>query len=321
MPENDQQDELMRASREVELRMQTGLSHAVEAIAGNADADPFAIFPDPSAKERRADVEFPTELTPDQELAFRSAMVELGIGRTTNRGAEEVGLSEGYTALMEGGQGHKMVAELNLIMDSETLPGQLIISGDSGRKLPEAERGVTAGVLGIEEGVVGETEADVAAQVLTLHKDFQPEEPQVLPIGYTQNGEITTEVTGQFVRIGSIRGIPAIVMRIDRELNNPEDATQGFRRPDNKTKMYIVSQVEGVGEIGFATSSTYQPSIEVDAVRAGKMGARVKVPTYGTHELARVKSEEPAEPTVSQLAAEAFKTAKQLQSLREEMSL
>src|SRR3989344_6354681 len=83
------------------------LAEAVAAINPESSSiTPLEIFPEPG--ERRADTEF--TLPPKQESAFRTAMAKLGIGRETNMTAEDVGLSSGYLAIIEGGQAHKMAA-------------------------------------------------------------------------------------------------------------------------------------------------------------------------------------------------------------------
>lgn len=314
---DDQYREPQLSNREIAEQLQTNLATAVEAVTGDAARDPLEVFPNPADQERREDVEFGAELTGDQEDAFRSAMAELGIGRETNRDAAEVGLADGYLAFLEGGQSHKMLAELNVTDAASVRPSVIVISGDSGRAIPEKERALTSKVLGIEEEAVGQTEAEVAEQVFRAHAAFEPQEEQILPYGYTQDGELTSEATGQFRQVGLIGGVPAVVMSIDREYYEDESGERRFKRPDNFTKMQIVAQLEGVEQIGFATSATYQPSIEIDAMRAtSATDTVIKVPTYGTAELASVKGEElPQPPALNQLAGEAYKTAQQLSKI------
>src|SRR3989344_8871349 len=92
-------------------RQAHALAGAVVAVGPeNSAASPLEIFPEPG--ERRADTEF--SLPPEQESAFRTAMAKLGIGRETDLTATEIGLRSGYVAIIEGGQAHKMVAELNV---------------------------------------------------------------------------------------------------------------------------------------------------------------------------------------------------------------
>lgn len=305
------------ASHEIEQRLRGGLVRAVEAITGDASQNPLDVFPNPADKERREDVEFGVELTADQEVAFRSAMAELGIGRESNRDAAMVGLPDGYLALLEGGQAHKMLAELNITAETAIRPRAIILAGDTERAIPEKEQEVTARVLGINREQVGATEAAVAEQILRAHPDFVPEDESVLPYGYTIDGELLDEQTGQLRRIGTIGEIPAVVMRIDREWYEDEQGERKFRRIDNFAKMKIVSQIEVGNAIGFVSSSTYQPSIEIDALRAAQeTGSMIQVPTYGTAELARVKQEAlPQPPALQQLAGEAYKTAQQLAKL------
>lgn len=303
--------------QEIEGRLRSNLTRAVEVVTGDASQNPLEVFPNPADKERREDVEFGVELDEQQEEAFRAAMSEFGIGREANRDATELGLPHGYLAMLEGGQGHKMLAELHVTTQSDVKPSVIILSGDAERALPEKEQTLTASVLGIDTEDVGSTEFEVAEQVLRTHPDFVAQEEVILPYGYTLDGELTREQTGQFRQIGEINGVPTIVMRIDREWYVDGAGDRKFKRPDNFMKMQIVAALDEVSSIGFVTSSTYQPSIEIDALRAtGATGITVKVPTYGTAELARVKHEDvPQPPALQQLAGEAYKTAQQLSRL------
>lgn len=305
------------SAQEIEQRMRTSLEAAVVAVTGEATHNALEVFPDPATKERREDVDFGVELAEESETAFRAAVAELGVGRETNRAPEALGLSDGYVAFLEGGQAHKMMAELNVVAVSDVAPSVVIISGDAERNIPDKERTVTSGVLAIEEAEVGTTEAEVAEQVLRAHPEFVEASEQVLPYGYTIDGQLTSEATGQFRQIGTVGDAPAVVMKIDREWYVDEAGERKFKRPDELTKMKIIAQLDNVREIGFVTSSTYQPSREIDAIRAAnELDIPIKVPTYGTAELARVKGEDdPQPPALNQLAAEAHKTAKQLASL------
>lgn len=122
------------------------------------------------------------------------------------------------------------------------------------------------------------------------------------------------EPSGQFIKIGEINGIPAVLMRIDRDWYEAEDGDKKFKRIDNATKVQIISQIEDDRQIGFVTSATYTPTVLLDMMRANRAtGVDVKVPNYGTAELARVKGDEqPTPPALNQLAGEAHKIAKKL---------
>ncbi len=310
--------DLQLSVQEIEGRLKENLTRAVEAVTGDATQNPLEVFPNPADKERRQDVEFSgVELNEEQEVAFRDAMSELGVGRESNRDATMVGLDDGYLAFLEGGQSHKMLAELNITAESAVKPSVVILSGDSERNIPENEQTLTAKVLGLPLEDVGATEYEVAEQVFRAHPDFVAQEEVILPYGYTIDGELTHETTGQFRQIGMIGDAPAVVMRIDREWHEDDAGNRSFKRPDNFTKMCIISAIEGVESVGFVTSSTYQPSNEVDAIRVtNATGVVIKVPTYGTAELATAKKEEmPNQPALNQLAGEAYKTAQQLSKL------
>lgn len=298
--------------QEVIGRIRKGLSAAAEAITGNPDTDPLLVFPDPADAERREDIKFAVPLNAQQEAAFREAMAGLGLGRKSNWGAEEAGLETGYLAFLEGGQGHKMLAELNLAVNSRVRPGMIILSGDSGRILPEDERNLTAKVLGREVEDVGENEYEVAKQVFAAHPQFEAVEPVTWPIGFDQSAGVSSEPTGQFTMVGKFGTASAVVMRIDRDQYPADDGSQKFHRLDNRGKLAVLRNAGMVGQVGFATSSTYQPSIEIDTLAMSQDDFDVRVISYGMDELASVKGEPSKPPSIDQLAAEAYKTAQQL---------
>ena len=314
----DKSDIFKNPVQELEQRTRSNLALAVEAVSGDIGADPLVVFPAQGKAERRADIEFDiTNLTLEQEQAFRSAMGKLGPGRESNQTPAVVGLTSGFTALLEGGQAHKMVAELNIVTESEVLPGAIILSADAERQISDSEKDLTSQVLKLDKDEVGETEYEVAKQVLKSCGDFIESPEEILPFGYTGTGELTHEPNGQFIRVGEINGSPVVVMRVDREWYEAEDGSRKFKRINNSDKMKIVAGIENGSDIGFVTSATYLPTVAIDAMKASKAtGVAIKVPNYGTAELARVKGEEqPTPPALNQLAGEAYKIAKKLQQL------
>lgn len=312
----DKSDMYKNSNLELEQRMRSNLALAASAVSGEINPNPLEVFPAQGSAERRADIEFDgTNLTDEQEQAFRLAMSELGPGRESNQTPAEVGLSSGYTALLEGGQVHKMVAELNIVTESEVLPGAIILSADAERKISDSEKKLTSKILELDEIEVGETEYDVAKQVLSSCEGFGESTEETLPFSYTSTGELTHELSGQFIKIGEINGIPTVVMRIDREWYEAEDGSRKFKRIDNSDKMRIVAGIEGDNDLGFVTSATYLPTAQIDAMKASEeTGIGIKVSNYGTAELALVKGEEEIKPpALNQLAGEAYKIAKRLQ--------
>ncbi len=319
------------------------LAEAVEAVdphAGNKSI--FEIFPEPG--ERRADTEF--SLPAEDEVRFREAMAKLGIGRETNLTAAEVGLHNGYVAIIEGGQAHKMAAELAVILQGDIQPSLIVIAASADRVIPPVgadkvqERETTARILGLSPDEVGGTEYEVARQVIEsipkftkIYKDIDT------GAAYDMNGELLepkrageeSEKPGQFAQIGWLDidnrdhyGTSVNLLRIDREYK--DDKT--YKTLGAKGLMVFIDRflrsLRAEGDIGFVTSATYQPSREIDAVSAmlevERAGASVNVGviTYGTRELAEVKKENvPQPPALGQLAGEAHKTAKQLQALRQ----
>lgn len=188
----DKIDTYSNPGQELEQRLRNNLALAVEAVSGDINANPLKVFPAKGKAERRADIGFDsTKLTTVQEQAFRFAMSELGPGRELNHEPAEVGLASGYSALLEGGQAHKMIAELNIITESDILPGAIILSADAERQIPDAEKELTSKVMKLDENEVGETEYQIARQVLENCKGFVESSEETLPYGYTADGELT----------------------------------------------------------------------------------------------------------------------------------
>jgi|GEM_PF-912657 hypothetical protein len=314
------------------------LAEAIAAVAPESSAaNPLEIFPQPG--ERRADTEF--SLPPHQGNAFREAMAKLGIGRETNLSATEVGLKDGYVAVIEGGQAHKILAELNIVLaDKTTRPSSIIIAATPERAIPEPEvdkakeKETTAKVLGVEIDQVAATEYDVAQQIIYKKlPGLQPQSVSVLDFGYDMDGRVYTgEATGQFKRMGSINhAIPVYLLRVDREYTDPSNPKQ-YKTLGVRNLIKVVAGVlrhngenaDENADIGFVTSATYQPSREIDAASAmieiERLGEsrNVGVITYGTQELAKVKKEQvPQPPALGQLAGEAHKAAVEVSILRD----
>jgi len=315
-PEN-KNPESLRA--EIISKYEASLDRAVLAVSGEVGTSINDVFPNPRSEERRADVAFDDSVVYDEE-AFRAAMAEMGPGRVENRGAKEVGLQEGYVALVEAGQAHKIVAELNVIFNKDEIaPSAVIIAASSERILPEQERIVTAGVLGIDQDSVGRTEYDISRQSLLSQPGFEQAEDEILPYSYDSEGALVPgEDSQQFVKVGSLNGADVVLMRIDREYN--EDGS--YSQLDNIAKMNVISDIlseqgNDSTEIGFATSATYEPSNVVSSFHSQSETSRpTKVISYGTQELAGVKGGEPTLPALNQLAGEAYKVAQQIDSLR-----
>lgn len=316
-------------ARETLDKMAHAMAEALAAVEPeNSGVSPLEVFPEPG--QRRADTEF--DLPAQQESSFRQAMAKLGIGRETNLGATEVGLRPDFVAIIEGGQAHKMVAEINLILaDQSTRPSEIIVAATPHRTIPPheedkaKEREVTAKVLSIGRDEVGENEYQVAEQIARSIPGFIAGPPQnTLKAGYTLEGEITDEQTGHFTRLGQVGDINVTLMRIDRKYSEGGQ----YKTLGSKGLMKVVSHFltrQGFdNDIGFVTSATYQPSREVDAastmleVEREGTSRNIGVLTYGTHELAAAKKEQyPAQPSLGQLAGEAHKATRQIMLLRE----
>lgn len=311
-------------------KMASALAEAVVAVEpANSAAGPLEIFPEPG--ERRADTEF--SLPPEKDTALRVALAKLGIGRETNENGTEVGLVREYVSVIEGGQAHKMLAELNVALTDEN-SGNIIIAATPDRKIPQAaedkvgEREITAKILRISPDEVGATEYDVALQLVSRHAAIEALRPLNLAFGYDIECNINSdEGSGQLAQIGMVGDFRHVyLLRIDRDYPDLDDPKKYVTLGPSKL-MKVVDGIVGVhmpsNEIGFVTSATYQPSREIDAVsvmleleRQGRP-RNIGVMTYGTHELAKVKGESPSRPSLGQLAGEAHKAAVELEKLRQ----
>ncbi len=321
-------------AREILERSKRALSTAVEIVSGNPDADPLTTFPAPN--EKRED-DRGLELTEEQEPALRQAAAELGFGREQNLTLSEIGL-QGADVVFEGGQGHKMKAEiLSVLEDSAAEPRSYTLAISPHRKIKGAEPEITAKVLGYKKETtegkppeydiskVGATEYEVGMQVVQQLPGFQAlEQEEVLPFSYDikNNFAAGTEKSGQLTLVGHIGEVPFRFLRIDREDYTDEEGQPKYRnQPGTAETIILVDKSTESKEvpIGHITSGTYQMSREVDATRAALVTKRVVgVGTYGTAKLAEVKGEQtPALAPINQLPGEFHKLAKQIAKLEE----
>lgn len=293
---------------ELGAAMSASLSRSVEAVTGNPSDNPLEVFPNPRSAERRSDVAFDEENVAD-EVGFRAAMAELGPGRMEDLTPEQAGLSEGYVAVHEAGQSHKLVSQLQVMLESSITPSAVVITASKDRVLPDAEREQTAQVIGLAVDEVGKTEYEVSRQVIRAFGEFMEGDTYELH-RYNAAGEVVEGDDASVVlhTEGSLGGIDVLFMEIGREYN--EDGT--YVQLNNEGKMSAISAAldESEAQIGFYTSATYEPGNKVEALLSEeKTGREAKVVTYGVNRLAAVKGQEPAQPSLSQLAAEAHKVA------------
>lgn len=321
MPERNPEQE----ARDFILRARQALWRAAKSIMEvSPEADLLQIFPSPT--ERRESDEGLT-LTPGQEASLRKSASELGFDREIDRTASSVGLEPGYTAFIESGQVHKVLAEIgNCLEDGSAKPASIIVGGGLRKVDSLDERSIAARLLKLEESEVGATEYDVVRQAISSVEGSVPlEQPQVLPYSYDiQNGnEVKEAENGQFLVVGHVQGIPVTLMRIDREDYEEEGKPKFRKQPDSAGVMKIIDGVLRLSKvessIGFHTSATYQTSREVDAKRAAiQTGRFCAVPSYGTARLARVKGEPaPSLVAINQIPGELHRIENQLRKLEE----
>lgn len=274
------------------------IDRATEIVTGSGQ-DPLEVFPDPKDAERRADVVWGSDLSEDQQDAFRSVMADLGPGRLYSTSPDDLYLEDGkYVAVFEGGQPHKMIAQLDIVDNATARPSEYIFTASPDRVLGDKERELGAKLLGIEVENAPENEFEMALAVVQTRPGFE-----------FSHELVDSELDGSIVNIGSLDGRSVSILPILRDYKEDGSYTQ----LNNKDKMTLAwGRAEN---IVFVTSSMYQPSCELAAIQATREGSTTYVASYGAEELARVKGEALALPSIAQLGAEAHKAAEEIGKL------
>jgi hypothetical protein len=299
-------DPELDVKRSIEAYLAEGhewIADAVGILSPDRDRnhDPLEIFPEPTEPRDAAP---DPGLTPGQETGLREIAGRFGIGGETDvpTGAD--------WQINEGGKPWKIEAEAAINEGATTIifagsPDRSEKNGDMGRdeidymqgKLPEGKTAAT-------------NEYDMVRQIAEMQPGFAAlAQPETLPFGYDiQHGHaLVHEPTGQLVKIGEIKGVPVLHLRVDRE--NYFDEVEGknkFRnRPDSKELMGFISDMlsaptelkdEGA-RIGLNTSTTYASRV-IDAMRAGIDRDRTfSVGMYGRQTLAEIRGIAVTEPT------------------------
>ncbi|MEK7594177.1 MAG: hypothetical protein AAB436_00880 [Patescibacteria group bacterium] len=309
------------------------LRNAVAVVLpDNPDANPLEVFPAPT--ELRADG-VGLDLTPEQETQLRRYAAELGFGREENRTISDLGIRNPFV-IIEGGQAHTMLAELEMVMrDEDKGVAHIMMTASPYRDLKVKETELTAKVLGIDQDEVGKTEYDVAKQVFSGVDNSRTLpgyglEGQPIGLGYDINNgfEPIQRDTGQYVwlgHVGRLNGGPVRLLRIDRE-NYVEDGQPKYRNQPQTTDLIKIEN-DGLNmdhiskdvPIVLVTSGTYEASRNVAAARAALITGRpAAVASYGTALLAEVKGEDvPASAPINQLPGELHKMAEEVAKLEQ----
>lgn len=265
-----------------------------------------------------------------KETRIRQLVGEFGYGRETDRTLGELGL-RGAHVIFEGGQPHKIVAEVAIVAgDAEATPSSYIFCASPNRKIENESEIASARK---QLGFVPATEYDVVRSLAKKIKGFrfldQGNETLALSYDISNQFAVGHDKTGQFIQIGHVDDAPVVLLRIDRQdYADPVDGKKKYRnQPGPADIMRIISQgLELQGDLSsplaYVTSATYQPSREIEAVRAGLATDRViGVPTYGIVTLAKVKGESvPSLAPVNQIPGELHTAAKSVEKLAQEIS-
>lgn len=254
--------------------------------------------------ERRADGDLPVglQLSSEEEAIIRRiASEKLGIGGAKDITLDKAGLDPEGLVIIEGGQSHKMLAELVVALDPGHT-GPIIVSATEYRPIKQTEddprvreRANTAELLGITESKVGETELAVALQVIGSLPGYLPPSGDEDPIeGLTV--------------VGSVNDRQIYIYSIPREYYQDESGSQKYLQPSASEQARFMMKATGVSEAALVTSQTYFSS------RVVKGKGAYRVAAYCPATLARVRGLEPADtlPTMAQLLGEVAKTYQEL---------
>lgn len=288
------------SAQEKIIQFENNIGRALD-ILGKTGEDPLTVFPDPSDEERRMDVQWRIDMTEGLEQGFRDNAAELGFGREENIGPADLDVKDGYIAVLEGGLPHKMSAELALVgIDDETTPtpSKIIFAVNHERELKDTEQQLAKNQLGLEDDSLPSTEYDLAIAILQQQEKFDPISDESYPPVPVDHGDYT------MVTAGTLSGVPVQLLGTFKSRG----------RVNNQTKIEIAAASSSAQEVVMFTSSTYQPTNELQALKAEEnTGRTTYVATYGIKELAKAKGEADVKPPeLNQLGGEYYKLAKLL---------
>lgn len=274
-------------------RIQDVIDRAAEVV--EPGGKPLEVFPDPRLAERRDKMDWVKgdSLPTNTVVELRTIMAEVGPGRMHNIGAEQVGLVDnGFVAFIDGGKPNKMIAELNVLAkDTDIRPSMYIFGGSPDRFLKDDEQALGRKLL---DGATADNELDMAVQVVRAHSEFTALDEPV---------ELHDDPRHSITWVGMLDNRPVYTMGIKRL------SPSGERQPKVRTeeRMQMAAQLGEGAPVAFTTGALYVPSAEVAAHHSG---VDAVVLSYGTEEMARVQGvEHPVLPSVTDLGAEAYKTA------------
>ncbi len=310
-------------AQEVLTRTEATLRAAVSIVdREDTGRDPLDVFPSPSPVRAEGD---PVPLTPLQVSDLEANAAFLGFGHELDILPSEIGLS-GAIAVVEGGQPHKMYAEIGMLMDdTEAKPKYIMVTASPFREVKSTDERASAQRL---TGRIGQTEYNVAGDVVNAFKErgFVPHAvPRVWGANYDVRDyyRVGAEPNGQFVEVGTLNGVPVVLMQINRIQH--DDGTY-LNQPTTADVVSIIDEVmhqRGDDETPLVhiTSAAY-PSREIGVVLAGLTARRlVGSAYYGNRTINRVKGTPGAAPPLGQMPGELRAMAEQAASLRRALQM
>jgi hypothetical protein len=205
--------------------------------------------------------------------------------------------------VIEGGQSHKMLAELTLALASSHT-GPIVVSSTEYRAIKLTandekvrERENTAKLLGISEETVGNTEFAVALQVIERLPGFE-----------LSHDDVAIE---DLVKVGTVNGRDIFLYSIPRMSYTAENGEQKYRQPSISDQTLYIQRITNAPDAALVTSSTYFSS------RAVGSKGRFKIAAYSQARLAWVRGQQNVnpQPDIAQVLAEVAKTDKELTKL------
>lgn len=307
--------------KELRNRYKMVASKLAEAVGGK---------PLPEAKEVRTETDVPIEYSEADILKLQNILSELGFGRSSDLSPAEAGLQEGYAAVLQGGLGWKIDAELAVIGNGDLRHGPLILTLSSYRKINDKEREF-AGAKGINLPEDA-TERDLGIALISTRSGFTANQsPKELDFDYNpaelcegHEYDPDTNIGSNnptAIELGHINGEPVYVLQVLRAFNEKG----AYKQPNTlELNLFAAELIESqAGEypsfMANVGSATY-PSLDI-APKGNAVFADSGIPTvlgdvkFGTRTLSVIKDEPETNPNSANTISEVDRLTKMAEQL------
>lgn len=287
------QDPKREAAIQLINTSEAALAHVSEVLGVE---DVSTVLPGVHEKRDQASGELTDrDLTGEERQQLIDCAQEFGFARPEDLSPSEAGLKHGYYAFIEGGQSHKVMAEIvTTLNDDKATPDMIIIAGSKREIKAEAEVNMTAKICGVNESELGKTEYDVAFQIASSIPGIEVE-PSHLPMSYDIHNDnaVSAEATGQFIRVGYVAGNTQVVVALVDRNELPDGKYD--KQPNSGQMVGILDKLlelhgDTTAQIGMASSGTYQPTRSLRVASQGLDTQRdIKFYSYGTETVGAVR--------------------------------